>query len=309
MSATVPAWMALLPAASEGLLFWTLMVAGLVVTFFLFLLLVGLCFPRAGNGRQRRPDAGGPRLTQLGMGPVVLFLLGAFLWSSELGKPAAAGAAAPLDVHIVARRWKWRVEHGTGPREINARHVPAGQPVALSIESEDVLHRWTVPALHLQAAAVPGKEGRLLFVPDREGIFPFYCTEFCGPGHAAMRGALYVLDPIAYEHWVTGGKANLPPEVQGKQLFEAFRCESCHLPSGKGTGPALAGRFGGTTELEDGQSQAFDEAYVKESLLDPKAKIAKGYKPVMPSFVGQLDETQIAALVAYLKSTSSGGGQ
>jgi cytochrome c oxidase subunit 2 len=64
----------------------------------------------------------------------------------------------------------------------------------------------------------------------------------------------------------------------------------------------LEGLFGKQVQLQDGRTVTVDENYVRESILDPKAKVAAGYEPIMPNFTGLLSEEQLAQLIAYIKS-------
>lgn len=230
------------------------------------------------------------------------FVLVLFFWSTRALAAHRALPADRIEVSGSARRWLWTFRHEEGPTEINALHVPVGVPVRLRMRSEDVVHGLSIPAFRLRQDVVPEKETAVWFRATRPGIYPLSCTEYCGMGHSQMAGAVYVLDPIEYEHWVTGDQANMTPEQAGELLFRAFRCESCHLPAGGGTGPPLAGKFGEDVQLADGSAVPFDADYVRESLLEPAARLVEGYQPVMPSYRGQLDESQIAAITAYLES-------
>jgi cytochrome c oxidase subunit 2 len=62
------------------------------------------------------------------------------------------------------------------------------------------------------------------------------------------------------------------------------------------------GLFGKTVQLEDGRSVVADENYIRESILNPQAKIVAGFKPIMPTFQGQVTEESLGALVSYVKS-------
>jgi cytochrome c oxidase subunit 2 len=57
--------------------------------------------------------------------------------------------------------------------------------------------------------------------------------------------------------------------------------------------------------LDDGHTVLADEAYVRESILNPNAKVVKGYKhDIMPVFQGQIGEDGLLQLIAYIKSLS-----
>ena len=288
----------------------TLFLGGLSALFVLIVWALAAVFSlRYAATDDRRPSSlpsasGG--LLALGILAPLAFTLIVFAWGTRI--EASKSDVPPLAQEVVARarQWMWTFEHEDGRKEINALHVPVGVPVVLELESADVLHRLSLPALRIQGEIIPGTTQRVWFQADREGSYALLCTEFCGTGHSTMAGTLYVLDPITYEHWVTGVSASLTPQQAGELLFGAFRCDSCHAPSGEGTGPSLVGRFGVDTEFEDGSSALFDGPYVRESLLEPQSKLAAGFQPVMPSYKGQLDESQIAQIIAYLESLSDG---
>jgi len=117
-----------------------------------------------------------------------------------------------------------------------------------------------------------------------------------------MIGWVTVLDPAAYQTWLSGGETTGSPVAAGTKLFSSLACISCHRTDGQGRGPALEGVFGTEQKLDNGQKVMADEAYVRESILNPRAKVVAGFDPVMPTFQGQVTEEQILQLVAYLRS-------
>jgi cytochrome c oxidase subunit 2 len=60
--------------------------------------------------------------------------------------------------------------------------------------------------------------------------------------------------------------------------------------------------FGKEVRLAGGGRVKFDEAYIRESIINPNAKVVAGYPPVMPTFRGQISEEQILQLIAYIRS-------
>jgi cytochrome c oxidase subunit 2 len=93
--------------------------------------------------------------------------------------------------------------------------------------------------------------------------------------------------------------------LAGEKLFAEKACISCHIANGTGRAPSLNGVYGAQVLLADGSKVTGDDAYIRESILQPSAKIVAGYQPLMPSFQGQLTEEQILALTAYIKSLQS----
>ena len=92
--------------------------------------------------------------------------------------------------------------------------------------------------------------------------------------------------------------SNLP----GAALFTQLGCVGCHGDANSPLAPTLHGLYGKPVKLADGQTANADDAYFKELILDPQAKVVEGYQPVMPSFKGRVTDEQINQLIDYIKS-------
>jgi cytochrome c oxidase subunit 2 len=152
---------------------------------------------------------------------------------------------------------------------------------------------------------VPGRYNTMWFRPIKTGKYHFFCSQYCGTNHAVMGGWVTVMEPAEYAAWLSGESGDVNPAAAGERLFTQFACNTCHLANGTGRAPSLNGVFGGTVLLADGTTVVADEAYIRESILQPKAKIVAGYQPVMPTFQGLVTEEQILNLTAYIKSLQS----
>jgi cytochrome c oxidase subunit 2 len=120
-----------------------------------------------------------------------------------------------------------------------------------------------------------------------------------------MGGWVTVMEPSEYAAWLSGSGSQGDPVVAGEKLFVERACSTCHLPDGTGRAPSLNGLYGSQVRLADGSTVVADDAYIRESILQPNAKIVAGYQPLMPTYQGQLTEEQILALIAYIKSLQS----
>ncbi|MCP5112550.1 MAG: c-type cytochrome [bacterium] len=220
---------------------------------------------------------------------------------------AEAPPLNPIVIEVVAKQWAWKAQHIEGRQEINELHVPMGEPVELRMRSADVEHSLSIPAFGVRADVTPGEESATWFRPDRTGEFHLFCAKYCGAGFSQMRGTLIVMEPRAYQQWLSGvGPGESPLEV-GRRLFAELKCDTCHRSDGAGRGPAIEGIFGRTVNLSDGSGAIADDAYVRESILDPNARRVSGFEPVMPAFTGRLSEEQLSGLLAYLRSLDAGG--
>jgi cytochrome c oxidase subunit 2 len=225
-----------------------------------------------------------------------------FVWSSSLYFRNARPPAASMEIFVVGKQWMWVIQHPEGPREINELHVPVGRPVKLTMTSQDVIHDFYIPAFRVKRDVLPGRYSSIWFQATKTGQYHLFCAQYCGAMHAAMGGWVYVMTPADYEQWLSGGAKGESMAAAGNRLFGQYGCVSCHIADGTGRGPVLQGVFGHPVKLQDGRTVMADEAYVRESILNPSAKIVAGYTPIMPTFQGQISEEQVLQLIAYIKS-------
>ena len=230
---------------------------------------------------------------------MVIFFWGAVVYFKERTPPRDS-----TEVYVVAKQWMWKLEHAEGQREINQLHVPVGRDVKMIMTSQDVIHSFFIPAFRIKQDVLPGRYTTAWFRATKPGTYHLFCAEYCGTQHSGMIGSVVVLEPAQYEAWMNGGSTG-PLSATGEKIFAELGCVTCHRSDTQGRGPNLQGLFGKTVHLEDGRTVTADENYIRESILDPGAKIVSGYKPVMPTFQGLISEEQLNALVAYVKSLSA----
>lgn len=228
---------------------------------------------------------------------MVMFAWGASVYFSYARPPAGA-----LDIYVVGKRWMWKFQHVSGQREINELHVPVGRAVRLTMASEDVIHSFFVPAFRVKNDVVPGRYRTTWFEATKTGEYRLFCAEYCGTKHAAMGGRIVVMQPAAYQAWLSGGSTTGSMAEMGERLFNELACNTCHRPDETGRGPILAGLFGTQVKLQSGEVVQVDEAYLRESILRPTAKITTGYQPIMPTYEGQISEEGLLQLIAHIKS-------
>jgi cytochrome c oxidase subunit 2 len=211
-----------------------------------------------------------------------------------------------LDIYVTGKQWMWKIQYPGGQREINELHVPTGRPVKLILASEDVIHSFFIPAFRLKHDVVPGSYQTYWFEATKPGRYHIFCAEYCGTNHSRMTGWVTVMEPTAYETWLAGGNEGGSLVAQGAKLFQQYGCVSCHLTDTQGRCPSLRNVFGNPVVLDDGRTVVADESYVRESILNPNAKIVKGYhRDIMPVFQGQIGEEGLLQLIVYVKSLST----
>lgn len=241
-----------------------------------------------------------------------------FYWGWIDYKTMLEAPPGAMEINVTGRQWAWQFEYPNGRKEATMLTLPKGVPVKLIMGSADVLHSFYVPALRVKQDLVPGAYTSLWFEATQTGEFPILCAEYCGTAHSRMLSTLKIVEPDAYERWhkrwefaqqfgvAEAQAATLPPASlaeKGKKLFAEKACTACHTVDGSAlVGPSLKGMFGSKRLFADGSSVVADENYVRQSLMDPQAKVVKGFQPVMPTQRGLLTDEEINALVAYIKS-------
>ncbi len=235
----------------------------------------------------------------------LLIVIGIFFWSFNDYAAANVTPNDALEIHVTGKKWNWTFEYPDGTRSIRSLHVPVNKPVRLIMTSEDVLHSFYIPSMRLKQDVIPGRYVDLNFTPTTPGKYVVFCAEYCGRDHSGMLGDLYVDSPEKYAEWLEKGDEELykmKPADLGKMVWEMKGCNSCHTIDGsKGEGPSFKGLYGRTEKFTDGSSAVVDENYIRESILNPGAKVVAGYEPVMPTFQGLLREIEIKGIIAYIK--------
>ncbi len=232
---------------------------------------------------------------------MIMFFWGASLFASMRRPPDDA-----LDVWVVGKQWMWKLQHLEGKREINELHVPIGRPVKLIMTSEDVIHSFYVPAFRVKQDVLPGRYTTLWFEATKPGTYHLFCAEYCGTQHSGMIGSVVAMEPAEYQGWLSGTGATKSLAAAGADLFQQLGCQACHRADSGARGPQLVGLFGKRVQLKDGSTVVADEAYIRQSILDPQAKVVAGFDPIMPTFQGLVSEEGLVQLIAYIKSLGMG---
>ena len=226
-------------------------------------------------------------------------------------------AVAPgdsMEINVVAKQWLWQFEYPDGSRTINDLHVPVGKSAHFVMTSEDVIHDFYVPDMRVKMDILPGRYTEVWFQPTLMGKHVITCAEYCGKGHSDMRGVLTVetdadfakfleTGGTEWEDYFNGKDPTKSPADWGKLQWERKGCNSCHTLDGtRSKGPSWKGIWGKMEKLNNGATVLVDEPYVRESMMQPQAKIVDGFEPIMPTFQGLLKENEIRGLVAFIKS-------
>lgn len=205
-----------------------------------------------------------------------------------------------LPVTVTARMWSWNFTYANGKTSPKL-YVPVGKPIRVELVSQDVLHGFYLPAFRVKRDVVPGMKNYAWFVATRPGSYDLFCSQYCGVGHSKMITTVEAIPPMEFAAWLN---QNANGEQVGKVLLEKYGCRACHsLDGARGVGPTFKGLFGSrVTVLANGVTQTVtaDDAYLRESIRAPAAKVVEGFPPIMPT-LSEMSDDQVAALVEFIK--------
>ena len=235
-------------------------------------------------------------------GATFLLFMTMFAWGTSVYFDVEVPPKNALEVFATGKQWMWKLQHPTGEREINELHIPIGRAVRITMTSQDVIHSFFVPAFRIKQDAIPGRYTTIWFTATKPGRYHLFCAEYCGTKHSGMVGWVYAMEPADYSRWLGTGGSEGSLASQGEKLYHQYGCSTCHNLEGKGPGPSYIGLYASDVQLDNGSTVVADEAYLRESILQPEAKVVLGFKSIMPVFQGQLDEEQLRALIEYIKA-------
>jgi cytochrome c oxidase subunit 2 len=279
-------------------------VCGLVATgIAVFVVFAAIRYRRRRDNELPPQISGNIRLEIAWTAIPLLIFMGMFAWGATLFVDLRQPPRNATEIYVVAKQWMWKLQALDGRREINELHVPVGRPVKLIMTSQDVIHSFFVPAFRVKQDVLPNRYTTLWFQPDKPGKYHLFCAEYCGTKHSGMIGYIYAMEPREYALWLAQGGAEGSLASTGEKLFHQFGCANCHHFDGHGPCPDLKGLYRRPVLITTGQTVIADESYIRESIVDPGAKIVAGFANFMPNtFKDQLTEDQIIALIAYIKA-------
>ncbi|TVS13834.1 MAG: cytochrome c oxidase subunit II [Planctomycetaceae bacterium] len=294
--------------------------AGAVDTLFFFILWVSMFFfaiivgvmtlflikyrHREGHDAQESPSHNNGLEILWSVIPTIIVAV-IFLWGFGAYMDMRQPPSNAYEIRVVARKWTWEFVYSNGHRDPDL-HLPVNRPVRLVMSSEDVIHSLFIPAFRVKMDVLPDRYTTTWFNPTRVGEYTLFCTEYCGEQHSTMLARVVVHPSGEFEKWLADAASFLDrvtPEEGGRIVYERKGCAQCHSTDGSArSGPTFKGIFGAQHEMVDGSRILVDENYIRKSILEPMADIRAGYRPVMPTYAGQIREEEIDALIAFIKS-------
>ena len=234
--------------------------------------------------------------------PLVI-VMAIFLWGFRGWMGMQVAPREAIDLQLVAQKWSWSFVYPNGQASPEL-HVPLNQPVRITMRSNDVLHSFYIRAFRQKMDVLPGRYTTTWFQATQLGEFEVMCAEYCGDGHSRMMAKVVVHEPAEYEAWVKGlDKDVVASAPLGEKLYTERQCMGCHSIDGSPrVGPSFKGLWGKTENLVGGATVVVDEEYLRESMLNPTAKLVMGFPPAMPPYQGQLKPGEINSLIEYIKT-------
>ena len=236
--------------------------------------------------------------------PLAIFLV-TFVWGALLYFRIYNPPANAMNIYVVGKQWMWKAEHPGGQHEINALHVPTGQPVQLTMISQDVFHSFSIPDFRIKREVIPGRYSTVWFEATQPGTYHLFCTQYCGTQHSGMVGEVTVLTPDDYKKWLQQSNSGMSLAQNGERLFASMGCNSCHSGTAAARGPNLAGVYGAKLTLTDGSQVLVNDAYLRDAILNPSQHVTAGFAPIMPTYQGQISEDGLIDLVEFIKNMQS----
>jgi cytochrome c oxidase subunit 2 len=239
--------------------------------------------------------------------PLFIVLGFAYLGAYSLGEIRRVDPQA-MEIKVTAQQFSWSFEYpdygGVITKDL---YLPVGKQVVLRMQSRDVIHSFFVPEFRMKQDVVPGRTTEYRVTPIRIGAYKVRCAELCGASHSYMLANLQVVSQADFDSWIADRQAEAAaaaatPEARGQSLATQNGCLGCHTVDGSALiGPTWLGIYGSTVKLSDGSTVTVNDAYIKESILDPQAKIVADFESqLMPTF--QLTDEQISDIIAYIKT-------
>jgi cytochrome c oxidase subunit 2 len=294
-------------ARSVDAIFWSLMALCGLVAAGICIAIVVCCVRYREESPAVHRRFGGSSLTLeiIWTSATLVAFVAIFFWASAVYVHMSRPPANAVEVHVVAKQWMWKAQHLDGRREIDELHLLLGQPVKLTMTSQDVIHDFFVPAFRTKQDVLPDRYTTEWFTPTKPGKYHLFCAEYCGLDHSRMGGWVYVLEPVEYARWLAGQPVGESIFAQGERLYRARGCSGCHEPHSAVHAPSLVGIYRKPVALADRSVVIADEQYLHDSILQPSKQITAGYENLMPTFAGQLTQEEVMALVAYIKGLSA----
>jgi cytochrome c oxidase subunit 2 len=260
--------------------------------------------------------------------PLLVFLT-FFVWGMWVYDSAVHPPPDAPEIKVIGKQWMWKIQYPEGQRvivggntdvmneeernQVGAFVLPVDQPVKVTFISEDVIHDFGIPAFRQKIDVIPGRYVSTWYHPNKIGEYHLFCDQYCGNLHSRMVGKVRVVSKDDFQTFLRE-RSDGSLAWEGQQLFRKLQCNGCHVPNAQaGTrqhprAPSLEGLYGADVPLKGGGHVVADENYLRESIVNPRAKVVEGWEPIMPgNYQSQVNEDDLTKVISYIRSLKSGG--
>ena len=238
--------------------------------------------------------------------PTILVLL-VFNWGFKSYVKMNVTPSGAYEVQVRAQQWNFLFEYPNGVTS-DTLYVPKGEQVKLRMSSADVLHGLYIPAFRVKYDILPNRYTSVWFEATERGDYDLFCTEYCGRDHSDMNKVVRVVSQADFQDWLESAATptDIPLPQLGERLYTQRGCQTCHsLDGSQKVGPTFQGLYGTENHaMTDGSAVTVDENYLRESILEPGAKIVEGYDNLMPGAYTNLSERELSGLIAFIQEQS-----
>jgi cytochrome c oxidase subunit 2 len=301
---------ALNPQSPQARAIFNLVIITGIVMVVIFAVVVGIVvyallrFPRWREG-ERDPEQGEGNKTieivwtAIPLGIVIMLFV---LSARTMGISDPPPPPSP-DIVVIGHQWWWEARYtNSGAVVANEIHIPVGKPLALRLDSADVLHEFWLPELARKITTVPGHPNHIWIQADKPGTYLGFCSEFCGTQHAWMHFLIVAEPQEEFQKWEQAQLVAASPPVSknaknGLALFEQMSCMNCHAIKGTLASAQVAPdltHFASRKQLGAGIAANTPEN-LRRWLRDPQ-QVKIGVK--MPNF--KFSDEQVADLADYI---------
>lgn len=284
-----------------------------------FIFLIGLTFTMLyfiyKYNRKKNPEAtqikGSTKLEIIWTVIPTILVLVMFYYGWAGWAPMKKAPKDTFDITVTGRMWNFTFDYPNG-KKTDTLYVPMNKAVKMKLVSLDVIHGFYIPEFRIKEDVVPGREKMSWFIPQREGLFELFCSEYCGMNHSYMYTYVKVLPEQKFNAWYVDTTKHVEaavdsPTAAGKRIMKNIGCFACHTVDGnKLVGPSFKGIYGHKVTVETNGTErevTVDDEYIKKSIYDPNADVVKGFnKGLMLSYKGQLSDDDIKQITEYLKT-------
>lgn len=242
--------------------------------------------------------------------PVLLVLL-MFYYGWSGWTPMKNPPKNTFNIKVIARMWNFTFEYENG-KKTDTLYLPLNKAVKLELNSMDVVHGFYIPSYRVKEDIVPGRKKMSWFIPEKEGQYDLFCSEYCGMNHSYMITLVKVMPQKQFDAWYVDTIKQVAavtdsPTASGQRIMKNIGCFACHTVDGsKLVGPSFKGVYGHAVTVVTGATErevTADDEYIKRSIYDPNADVVKGFnKGMMLSYKGQLKDEDVAQIIEYLKT-------